>query len=133
MSRAEDTPWDKPALAGTPITRDRYSSTAFMEQEWEKLWTKVWLLVARAPEIPEPGDYSVEEIGPESFITVRQKDGSIRSFYNVCQHRGSRITFAHEGTAERFVCPYHGWEWATNGILENVGDPEDFRGGNPCG
>ena len=133
MSRAEDTPWDKPALVGTPITRNRYASSSFMEQEWEKIWTKVWLLVARAPEIPDPGDYSVEEIGPESFITVRQEDGSIRSFYNVCQHRGSRITFAHEGTAERFVCPYHGWEWATNGILEKVGDPEDFRGGNPCG
>ena len=58
------------------------------------MWTKVWLLLGRASHIPDPGDYQVEEVGPESFLMVRQTDGSVRSFYNVCQHRGSRLTYA---------------------------------------
>ena len=133
MSRASENRWKNPPLVGTPITSERYTSTQFMESEWEKIWTKVWLLVARAPEIPNPGDYTVEEVGSESFITIRQDDGGVRTFYNVCQHRGSRLTFAQEGYANRFVCPYHGWEWARSGILEQVPDVEDFRGGSPCG
>ena len=62
---------------------------------------------------------------------VRQADGSIRSFYNVCQHRGSRLTFAAAGTAQQFVCPYHGWRYETDGTLVHVQDVEDFAT-SPC-
>ena len=33
-----------PKLGTEPITGDRYYSKEFMEQEWEKMWTKVWLI-----------------------------------------------------------------------------------------
>ena len=61
------------------------------------MWSRVWLLLGRAREMPNPGDYQVEDVGPESFIMVRQDDGSIRAFYNVCQHRGSRLIFNAAG------------------------------------
>ena len=34
---------------------------------------------------------SREDVGPESFLMVRQKDGGIKAFYNVCQHRGNQL------------------------------------------
>ena len=95
------------------------------------MWTKVWLLLGRSALLPEPGDYQVEEVGPESIIMSRQTDGSVRSFFNVCQHRGSRLTFAAEGTAKQFTCPYHGWRYDNDGTLVHLQDAEDFPG-NPC-
>src|SRR5689334_1630809 len=80
-----------PDLGWAPIDHRRYLSREFMQLEWERLWSKVWLLGAREMEMPEPGDYVVTDIGRESIIMVRQKDGRVRAFYNVCQHRGNRI------------------------------------------
>ncbi|MCH1512792.1 MAG: Rieske 2Fe-2S domain-containing protein [Acidimicrobiales bacterium] len=87
MGYAESNPWKKPDLVGTPITGERYTALQFMRLEWDHIWTKVWLLVGRTSEIPQSGDFLVEEIGPESFLILRQNDGSVRTFYNVCQRR----------------------------------------------
>src|SRR5690349_20655136 len=70
---------------------ERYTSAAFMAAEWENVWTQSWLITIRADDILEPGDYMLEEIGHESILIVRQDDGGVRAFYNVCQHRGNRL------------------------------------------
>ena len=62
---------------------------------------------------------------------VRQDDYSVRAFFNVCQHRGSRLTFSRDGETDSFTCPYHGWEYATDGRLIKAQDSEDFPR-NPC-
>ncbi|MBI1180227.1 MAG: Rieske 2Fe-2S domain-containing protein [Alphaproteobacteria bacterium] len=116
------------ALAG-----ERYTSADFYRREWEAVWTKVWLVTARTVEIPEAGDFVVEEIGPESILVVRQEDGSIKAFYNVCQHRGNRLVHPAEGSMPSFTCDYHSWVWGIDGSLLSAQDEEDFSQGNPCG
>ena len=39
------------------IPKERYVSPEFMKLEWERMWTKVWLVGCREEEISEPGDY----------------------------------------------------------------------------
>lgn len=73
-------------LRGDPITGDRYWSREFMQREWDHMWTRVWHIGARLAEIPQPGDYAVHNFRHESVILVRQEDGGVRAFYNVCQH-----------------------------------------------
>ncbi|MBI1182446.1 MAG: Rieske 2Fe-2S domain-containing protein [Alphaproteobacteria bacterium] len=124
--------WPQPVLKGHTIPGYRYTSKAFADQEWEKMWTKTWLLLGREDEIPEPGDYQMEEIGPESIIMARQHDGSIKAFYNVCQHRGARLVFNEAGSVDAFTCPYHGWRWEIDGRLTYAQDAEDFPEGDPC-
>ena len=123
--------WDNPTVSPHTLSGDRYTSKTFFEQEWESVWTKSWLLLGRETQIPDPNSYQVENVGPESIILIRQSDASIKAFYNVCQHRGSRLTFSREGETESFTCPYHGWEYASDGQLVEVQDPEDFPR-NPC-
>ncbi|MDA0338918.1 MAG: aromatic ring-hydroxylating dioxygenase subunit alpha [Proteobacteria bacterium] len=123
----------EPPLRGHKIEGYRYHSKDFFDLEWENMWTKVWLLLGRESEIPEPGDYQMEEVGPESFIMVRQNDGSLKAFYNVCQHRGARLVFNDIGFTDELTCPYHGWGWQLDGSLKHVQDPEDFPEGDPCG
>ena len=125
--------WKNPDLKGLDVDGSRYHSKEFMDKEWNYMWPKVWLLMGREDEIPNPGDYQMEEFGRESFLMIRQSDNKIRSFYNVCQHRGARLTFNDLGSTETFKCPYHGWQWRIDGELIEAQDAEDFPEGNPCG
>jgi phenylpropionate dioxygenase-like ring-hydroxylating dioxygenase large terminal subunit len=106
---------------------ERYYSPEFMQAEWENIWTKTWQLVARVDEFEETGAFYVHELGKESFLFVRGEDGEIRGFYNVCQHRGNRLCQADAGVLETFTCPFHGWQWNTDGSLKKVADPQFFR------
>jgi len=118
--------------APRPLTGERYTSRAFMDAEWENVWTKSWLITIRADQIPESGDYMLEEVGRESILIVRQEDGSIRAFYNVCQHRGNKLVVEPAGSMPSFTCPYHSWRFELDGQCSYAQDPEDFAGGDPC-
>lgn len=125
--------WPQQSLRGHSLEGYRYTSRDFAELEWQNIWTKVWLLLGREDEMPNPGDWQQEEVGRESILMVRQVGGAIKAFYNVCQHRGQRLVSEEKGHVRRFVCPYHSWAWNTDGTLDFVQDPDDFPEGNPCG
>ncbi len=118
---------------GSLLSGSRYTSSEFFEQEWNHMWTKVWLLLGRASELPEAGDWQMEPVGPEEILMVRQADGSIKAFYNVCQHRGNPLVEDHKGHVKRFVCKYHSWAFTPDGELNFAPDKDDFPEGNPCG
>lgn len=126
--------WPEQETRGHRIPGSRYTAKEFMNQEWEGMWTKVWLLLGREAELPNPGDWQMEEVGPEEILMVRQKDGSVKAFYNVCQHRGNPLVSESKGTVlRRFVCKYHSWAFTPDGTLNFAPDKEDFPEGNPCG
>lgn len=123
---------DPANLRGDPITGDRYTSAAFMQKEWDHMWTRIWHVAGRTAELEEPGDYVVHDFRYESVICVRQDDGSIKAFYNACGHRGMRLADG-ASSVRSFKCPYHGWQWGRDGVLEHAQDAHDFPQGNPCG
>lgn len=132
-TRRELPAWPPQTLRGHKLDGYRYTSGEFMRQEWDHMWTRVWLLLGREDQMPLPGDWQQEEVGRESILMVRQTDGGIRAFYNVCQHRGQRLVNEARGHVRRFICPYHSWAWTTEGELDFVQDADDFPQGNPCG
>src|SRR3546814_10234222 len=69
-------------------------------------------------DIKDPGDYFFTEIGKESVLIVRQHDGSVRAFPNVCLHRGNRLRPEGLGNAENFRCMYHHWTYGLDGKIE---------------
>jgi phenylpropionate dioxygenase-like ring-hydroxylating dioxygenase large terminal subunit len=125
--------WPEQELRGHKIPGSRYTSKEFAEQEFEGMWAKVWLLLGREAEIPNPGDWQREEVGAESILMVRQKDGGVKAFYNVCQHRGNPLVDEEKGSVRRFVCKYHSWAFMPDGELNFAPDSDDFPEGNPCG
>ena len=96
------------------------------------MWTKVWLLLGREAELPKPGDWQMEPVGPEQILMVRQEDGGVKAFYNVCQHRGNQLVQDDKGHVRRFVCKYHSFAYLPDGSLQFAPDKEDFPEGNPC-
>ena len=131
IARELDT-WPVQATRDHKIPGYRYTSPEFFHQEWEKMWTRVWLLLGRESMLPNPGDWQMEELGRESILMVRQTDGSVKAFYNVCQHRGNPLVDAPVGSVKRFVCKYHSWAFMPDGTLNFAPDKEDFPDGDPC-
>ena len=114
----------------TVIPKERYTSAEYLRAEGEHLWPRVWLMAGLSTDLPSPGCYLTFELGMESVLVVRQQEG-VRAFHNVCMHRGRRLCEPGMGRAESFRCPYHGWQWATDGQLARVPDPAAFPGGVP--
>lgn len=87
-----------------------------------------WQCVNHVTAIPNVGDYIVFHYDRESVIVVRGADNEIRSFANVCRHRGSRIceTSGH-ARGGVLVCPYHAWSYGLDGSLAHARMmPRDF-------
>jgi phenylpropionate dioxygenase-like ring-hydroxylating dioxygenase large terminal subunit len=68
----------------------------------------------------------------ESVLCIRQEDGSVRAFYNACRHRGMRMV-SQSSSADTISCPYHGWRYGIDGVLQYAQDRDDFPQGDPCG
>ncbi len=119
-------------LRGDPIPQERYYSREFMVQEWDHLWTKIWHLAGREQQLAAAGDYIVHDFMRESVIIARQVDGSLKGFYNACGHRAARLVDGN-GQQEHFSCPYHGWRWGIDGVLNACPDRKDFPQGDPVG
>ena len=102
-----------------PTLPGRYfHDPAIFAREQERIFSAMWVCVGRADAIPEPGRYVLAEVGDESVIVVRGRDGELRAFLNVCRHRGARLCTAAEGQAGAAIqCRYHAWSFGLDGRL----------------
>ena len=120
-----------PGIAPVLIPKERYTSSDFMQREWDHMWSKVWLLGGLLQDLQEAGDYICTEIGKESVLIVRQQDGGVRAFYNVCLHRGNRLRPEGHSSADSFKCQYHHWEYEIDGRFKRIPDLDTYPQGAP--
>ncbi|TXF10023.1 aromatic ring-hydroxylating oxygenase subunit alpha [Pelomicrobium methylotrophicum] len=104
-----------------------YSSEEIFEEEKEKIFRKVWHLACHESELPNPGDFrTYRHPGGTPLVIVRGQDGKVRSFYNICPHRGNVIVYEPSGNAKNLTCIFH--QWAFNGYGECVDIPRGKEG-----
>ncbi|WP_109477006.1 aromatic ring-hydroxylating dioxygenase subunit alpha [Paraburkholderia sp. C35] len=89
------------------------------ETDVEVFFHKHWILAGVTADVPEPGDVSVVDIGKASIIIVRDDDDNVRTYRNVCRHRGARLKEAGKSTVGMLVCPYHQWTYDLDGSLRH--------------
>jgi len=109
------------------VDPSRFYDPQFMSREWDRLWTRSWLIGGIETDIPEAGDYSVFTIGRESILIIRQLDGSVSAMYNVCAHRGNQIVQNDRGSVTQFTCGFHSWQYGLDGKCTNITDRETFN------
>lgn len=124
ISRSPEQSVEQPVV----IPIEPYVSPDYARAEADKLWPKVWQAACRVEEIPKVGDYVTYEIMDESIIVVRAATDRIAAYYNVCQHRGRRLTKGC-GHASQFYCRFHGWTWDIEGKNIFALDREDWGDG----
>ena len=111
----------------TTLPARYYTDPDLFKGELESFYAQMWICAGRVNQVPAPGDYFLREIAGESVIVVRDTGKSIRAYYNVCRHRGTRICTGAEGKFPgRIQCGYHGWTYAYDGRL--TGAPHMHEG-----
>ena len=109
-------------FVATTLPARYYTDPELFRDELERFYCQIWVCVGRENQIPAPGDYFLREFAGESIIITRDSSHTIRAFFNVCRHRGTRIVPVAEGHfAGRIQCGYHGWTYGLDGRL--IGAP----------
>jgi phenylpropionate dioxygenase-like ring-hydroxylating dioxygenase large terminal subunit len=116
------------ATAGrtTTLPWSWYRDPAVFEVERERIFRRSWQYVGRVDEVPESNSFAATRAGHIPVVLVRDAEGTLRAFLNVCRHRGSLVC---EGSGRRTTlqCPYHAWTYDLDGRL--VAAPRASREG----
>lgn len=86
-------------------------------QEIGKIFRRSWLYAGHVTDLPEAGSYMTEDLAGQPVLILRSKDGQIRAFFNVCQHRGHILLSGRGKLKARIICPYHAWCYGLDGSL----------------
>ena len=102
------------------IPRTGYTTETYFKREMEFLFSRYWNFVGMADDIPNPGDYQCVQAGHYPLVMVRDTEGEIRGFHNVCTHRGMQLVEGAGSSLKGFTCPYHSWFFKLDGRLKVV-------------
>jgi phenylpropionate dioxygenase-like ring-hydroxylating dioxygenase large terminal subunit len=105
-----------PFEAAQTLPPGAYTDPAFTALEVDRLFRRDWVCVGRADEIAEPGGYIAHQIAGAPVAVMRQADGSLKAFANVCRHRSAEL-LKGVGRVAKIVCPYHAWSYDLAGRL----------------
>lgn len=94
-----------------------YTRQSVFDFEKEQVFARQWLCVAHRSELAEPNDYVTRDIIGESIVVLRDREGVLRAFYNVCPHRGHQLLQGSGRAKNVITCPYHAWTFKLDGEL----------------
>ncbi|MBY0252368.1 MAG: aromatic ring-hydroxylating dioxygenase subunit alpha [Methylobacterium organophilum] len=102
---------------GYSLPAEFYLSPEIFDADMAVIFGRHWIYVGVEPDVPEAGDVMVVDIGTTSVAIVRDDDGAVRAFHNVCRHRGARLVHEEKSTVGNLVCRYHSWTYDLTGAL----------------
>ncbi|MEX2293900.1 MAG: aromatic ring-hydroxylating dioxygenase subunit alpha [Acidimicrobiales bacterium] len=123
-----------PELGTGPVSYEDSISPSHYEAERDAIFRKTWLNVGRIEQLPRVGSYFTRELAAArtSVVVVKDRDGEVRAFHNICRHRGNQLVWNDfpteevSGTCRQFTCKYHGWRYDLDGSLSFVQQESEF-------
>src|SRR6185312_12589354 len=110
------------APLGPALEPNLYLEPEIVRLEQEAIFERTWQLAGHVADLAEPGSYITADVVDQPVLVVRDHDGEIRAFRNVCRHRGSRLLAGSGSCGKAIRCLYHGWTYKLDGRL--IGVPE---------
>jgi choline monooxygenase len=99
-----------------------YIDQEVYQAERRSVFGRSWHVIGRSEHVADTGQFVTAEIAGTPIVAVRDNEGGLRAFLNVCRHRAARVAVESEGKASRLRCRYHGWTYDLRGQLR--GTPE---------
>ncbi len=125
-------PFDKPltddAVRSYTLPARYYTDAAVIEREKEAIFYRNWAFIGHQSQFTEPGDYVCDVVIDQPILVIRGKDGELRGFYNVCQHRAHLLLKEGAGNRKVITCPYHAWSYHADGRLRSARNCETVPG-----
>jgi phenylpropionate dioxygenase-like ring-hydroxylating dioxygenase large terminal subunit len=104
---------------GATLPFSWYSDPGILRREQQRVFARTWQYAGRAEQVAEPGSFLATDCGDVPVLVVRDRDGELRAFLNVCRHRGSLLM---QGCGKRSTiqCGYHAWTYDLDGSLRKA-------------
>jgi len=110
---------DRPLEDGWTLPASWYSDPEILALEHARIFSRSWQYVGHVDLVPSPGSFVASQIGHVPVVVVRNEDGELRGFVNVCRHRGHLVA-SGTGCRTTLQCPYHAWTYALDGSLRRA-------------
>jgi len=111
-----------------------YTDPEIFKAEQTGLLARTWQFAGHASQVENTGDYFAFEMAGESLFCLRDREGQVHTYYNVCQHRAHQMVTG-SGNTRVVVCPYHAWTYELTGQLRagpNINAVEGFDKSKIC-
>ncbi len=108
-----------------------YHDPEIHQRELQAIFHRSWIYIGHASQLPQPGDYRVDQVADQCVFVVRSDVSTIQAFHNVCQHRGHQLLQDSGNTGKKIVCPYHAWTYRLDGSLANAPYTDAMSGFDP--
>lgn len=100
------------------LTPGHYLDANIFLREQTHVFRKLWLFAALRTTLAESNAFVTRELGGLPVL-LKNCDGEIRAFENMCPHRQMPIQKDAFGQA-RMICPYHGWVFNEDGRVKTI-------------
>lgn len=144
MASAATAPVTRPGEETTPaelvsgshtLPSSWWFSQDIFELEKRAIFSKSWMYTAHASTFKKTGDYFAYNLMGMQFFLIKNKEGEIKAFHNICRHRAYPVVRKQKGSSAVLGCLYHGWSYNTDGALtkapqfDNVSDFDKKQNG----
>ncbi|MEQ3709220.1 MAG: aromatic ring-hydroxylating dioxygenase subunit alpha [Tateyamaria sp.] len=126
MHRTDLSTVRQPISSANGLPNAHYVDPETFDEERGALLMSGWSGLAVAADVPEPGDAIPLTFLDIPLLLVRDRDGEVRVFHNICRHRGMILVDTPRKIEGAIRCPYHSWCYSTKGRLvstPHVGGP----------
>lgn len=127
-SRNRET-WERPPkLPGTHfIDTVAYTDPEIFEAEKQRIMKRTWRFGCHESELSKAFDFRTIDHADVPLVMIRGEDDKIRTFYNVCSHRGAKLFNDLSGNAKTKTCFFHHWTYNWKGDCVSRPRPKAFE------
>ena len=104
-----------------------YLDEDVFSREKDAIFAKTWQFACHESQIANAGGYVSFMVADQNLFNIRDGEGAIKTFYNVCAHRAHELVTG-SGSKKQLVCPYHAWSYYLDGSLRRAPGSERSPG-----
>ncbi len=120
------------ALRSPTLPARYYVDPRIYRRELEAIFHRGWVYVGHVSQFARRGDFLVTQVADQGIFILRDDEGELRAFYNVCRHRGHELLQDAGRLSKNIVCPYHAWCYGFDGGLRRARNSENMRDFDPA-
>jgi len=107
----------RPVDKANGLPNAHYTDPQVFSEESEAVLKSTWAGLAVGADVPIAGDAKPISFLGIPLLLLRDRDGNIRVFENICRHRGMQLVSEAKNIEGSIRCPYHSWCYSTKGKL----------------
>jgi phenylpropionate dioxygenase-like ring-hydroxylating dioxygenase large terminal subunit len=105
--------------SGVTLPFSWFSDPDIFREEQDRIFANTWNYAGVTDWVAEPGQFFTCRAGLVPIVVVRDHQGSLNGFVNICRHRATEVAEGR-GKRETLQCPYHAWTYGLDGCLRTA-------------